>query len=801
MKVPISWLREYVDFDVNPEELADKLTFSGIELEGIEVIGSDYAGMVVGEVIAIAPHPGADRLRLCRVNDGAQEVDVVCGAFNFEIGDKVPFAPVGTVLPNGMKIKRAKIRGEESLGMLCAEDELGLSDDHSGIMLLPRNTAVGAPLSEVLGPPETVLTLEVTWNRSDCLSMIGIAREVAALCGSRLRLPSVDYPESGESVADYATVDITDAEGCPRYTGRVLSNIRMEASPLWMQRRLSLCGVRPISNVVDITNYVLLECGQPLHAFDHALLSDGQIVVRRASEGETMATLDGTERRLTPETVVIADARRAVAVAGVMGGAGTEIREDTGSVLLESAAFDPARIHATSLQLGLSTESSHRFERGVDIANVDWASRRATALMVELAGATAAKGVLDAYPAPADVLQVSCRFARVRGRIGVEISDDAIVGVLQSLELPVARRDGECCVIDIPSFRPDLRIEADLIEEVARMHGMQDVPENTPVAALVPGASDLDTRVQSRLREVLIGLGLTEAVHYSFLSQKLLDMVGADDASTRVVLPHPVSADYAVMRPSLVPQMVETLGRNLAHQVDEVKFFEMGRVFLRGEQGAIGEEERLCIGLMGPVGRASLDRRRPVSREEMFLWAKGIVESLCAALHVPDVRLAPEKKSHFESGWAASILSAGTGIGELGLIASRIGHAWRMQEAVAVVELLVQPIATNALARAPLSRLPTYPAVARDIALVVGAGVHHADVERVIRAAACEELTAVNLFDIYRGKRIGEAKRSLAYSLVYRSMERTLTDDEVNGYHDTIKTALREELKADIREE
>ena len=352
MKVPLSWLKEYVDCDVAPEELGDKLTFSGIEVEGIEEVGADYVGMVVGEVTSIAPHPGADRLRLCRVNDGTQEVAVVCGAFNFEVGDKVPFAPAGAKLPDGTKIKRAKIRGEESLGMLCAEDELGISDDHSGIMILPHDVAAGTPLSAVLGPPETVLTLEITWNRPDCLSMIGIAREVAALCGGTLRLPSVDYPESDESVEDYAGVAIEDPQGCPRYTARALSKVVLGASPLWMQRRLTLAGVRPISNVVDITNYVLLECGQPLHAFDHSLLSEGQIVVRRAAEGETMATLDDIERSLTPEMVVIADAERPVALAGIMGGAGTEIREDTKTVLLESASFDPARIHVMGNSAG-----------------------------------------------------------------------------------------------------------------------------------------------------------------------------------------------------------------------------------------------------------------------------------------------------------------------------------------------------------------------------------------------------------------------------------------------------------------
>lgn len=801
MKVPVSWLRDYVDFDATPEELAEKLTFSGIEVEGIKTVGSDYAGLAVGEVTAIAPHPGADRLRLCRVDNGMEEVAVVCGAFNFDVGDKAPFAPVGTTLPNGMKIKRAKIRGEESFGMLCAEDELGLSDDHSGIMILPRDLEPGTPLAEVLGPPETILELEITWNRADCLSMIGIAREVAALCGSKLRLPPVEYPETGSAVEEYARVDIRDPEGCPRYTARVLSDVQIGPSPLWMQRRLTLAGVRPISNVVDITNYVLLECGQPLHAFDHTLLTDGQIVVRRAEESEKMATLDEVERNLTSEMVVIADAQRPVALAGVMGGAGTEIGDDTRTVLLESASFDPARIHATSVALGLTTESSHRFERGVDVANLDWASRRAAALMVELAGAKVATGAIDAYPAPEAPLQVACRFERVRSRIGVDIPDDDVVAILQSLELPVAGRDEKTCTIAVPSFRRDIRIEADLVEEVARIHGLQDIPEEVPSAVLVPGVSDRDTRVQARFRATLIGLGLTEAMHYSFLSGQLLDVVGADDATRRVVLPHPVSADHDVMRPTLVPQMIETLGRNLARQVDEVAFFEIGGVFLRGEDGAITEEDRLCIGLMGPIGRGGQDRRRPVSREEMFLWAKGILESLGHAMHVPELRFAPEKKPPFERGWAASILMGDTRVGELGLIEGRIRHKWRMQDAVAVVEVSVQPVVAKSLEQRALSPLPAYPSVSRDIALVVERGIHHADVERIIWASACEELTAVKLFDIYEDQRMGEAKRSLAYSLVYRSMKRTLTDDEVNEFHDRIKDALRAELKAEIRED
>ena len=554
MRLPISWLKEYVDFDDTPQGLAAKLTFSGTEVEGIETIGSTYEGIVVGEVLEVNKHPNADKLTLCRVNTGSGEMTVVCGAPNVRPGIKVPFARVGVTLPNGVKLKSAKIRGVVSEGMLCAEDELKLSEDHSGLMILDGKWAPGTPLSEILGPPETVLDLEVTPNRPDCLSVLGMAREVAALYGTQLKWPAVRVGESDERVENLTSVDVADEVGCPRYTARILRDVKIGPSPAWMKRRLELSGIRAINNVVDITNYVMLECGQPLHAFDQALLAEGIILVRRVVEGEKMATLDGIDRPLTPNMLVIADAHKPVAVAGVMGGAGSEIRDDTKTVLLESAFFKPQDIRATAKKLGMMTESSYRFERGVDIGCTEWASLRAAALMVAHAGGTLARGVIDVYSRPRAERTVACRFDRVRSLLGVDVLNDQIKNAFQSLMLPVTESNDAVCTVQIPSFRVDLEKEVDLIEEFARIYGLDKIPLPAPKAALVPGADDKPVQAAIACRQHLVGLGLRETMNYSFVSDHLLNLFDPSDVQHRVVLPNPVNLEQATLRPSLVPR-------------------------------------------------------------------------------------------------------------------------------------------------------------------------------------------------------------------------------------------------------
>jgi len=800
MKVPISWLKEYVEFDALPEDLAKRLTFSGTEVESIQTIGGDFNGVVVGEVRSISKHPDADKLLVCKVSTGREEVTVVCGANNFSVGDKAPLALVGARLPNGMEIQERKVRGVLSRGMLCAEDELGLSDDHSGILLVPRDVPAGTPFSKVAGPPETVLNIEVTWNRPDCLSIIGIAREVAALFRTKLKLPAVEFPERGEPVEAMAEVDLQDTAGCPRYTARVLTDIKLKPSPSWMQKRLELCGVRPINNVVDITNYILLECGQPLHAFDYELLKDHKVIIRRGRPGEKMATLDGIERQGLENSVLIADPARPVALAGVMGGAGSEINEHTRNVLLESAYFYPPDIRRTSSRLGLTTESSYRFERGVDIGGVDWCSRRAAALMVEHADAVAAQGVIDVYPEKHPDRKIDCRFQRVRSLLGVEVGDDEIADIMKSLELHVGGLKGGRCVVSVPTFRPDLEIEADLIEEVARIHGLDRMPAVVPQARVVVDADDVATRALIACRSNLAGLGLMEIMNYSYLSEQLLDSVPVMDPASRVVIPNPVSSDYAVMRNSMVPQMVDTLGRNLAHQVDSVALFEAGKVFLKEAGGRIREENHLCIGLMGKVGRAGLNRRPPVERDEIFLWLKGIIEALVVSQHAGNVKFKSIACSVLEAGWSVSVTLEGQDCGVMGVIRPEIRRKWRMIEPVAVLEVNLDPLIKHVFAPIVLKAIPVYPSVSRDVAMVVDEAVRHEDVLKIIKKAATKELTDIELFDIFCGERIGACKKSMAYSLVYRSPERTLTDEDANRYHEAIKEALRKELKAEIRE-
>ncbi|MEI6972972.1 MAG: phenylalanine--tRNA ligase subunit beta, partial [bacterium] len=493
---------------------------------------------------------------------------VVCGAHNFKVGDVVPFAGPGITLPNGAKIEETSIRSELSQGMLCAEDELGISGDHSGLLLLPTGIEPGTLLTTVI-PPEPVLVIEVTPNRADCLSIIGIAREVAALYTTELRIPPVVFKEADIPVQQLATVEIQDTEKCLRYVARALLNIRIAPSPLHIRLRLLQAGIRPINNVVDVTNYVMFEYGQPLHAFDRNLLNDSRIVVRCAAAGESMATLDGIERKITPDMLLITDAKRPVALAGVMGGAGSEIRDNTTEVLLESACFQPGCIRRTAKALGLSTESSYRFERGVDPNLADLASRRATQLMIDHAGACAAKGSIDIYPKNPGDRTITCRFNKIRALTGVDYSTKQIVSVFHSLHLKVVKLTDRDCSVLIPSHRPDIEIEADLAEEVMRIDGLDKVPVHPPRSSFVSSSDDTVVRATEACGNAAAGLGLTEILNYSFVSERLLDLFDINDRPSRIVLPNPFSADQSTLRPSLIPQMASCLGYNLARQSAE----------------------------------------------------------------------------------------------------------------------------------------------------------------------------------------------------------------------------------------
>ncbi len=798
MRVPIGWLKDFVDLSESVGEIAERLTFAGIEVEGIETIGGRFEGVVVGEVRAVNRHPNADRLTVCTVFDGAQNLQVVCGAPNVRAGGKYPFAPLGAQLADGTVIRRAKIRGVESQGMLCAEDELGLSNDHAGLLEIPSDATPGRPLSEVLGPPETVLDLEITPNRPDCLSIIGIARELAALYRRPLRYPPFDFQDSVEAVPP--SVEVCDADLCPRYTARVLRGLQVGPSPDWMRRRLEHAGVRPISNLVDVTNYVMLELGHPLHAFDLARLAGGRIVVRRAIGGERIRTLDGVERALDSDILVIADAERPVAVAGVMGGEGSEIGPATTDVLLESASFQKASIRATARRLGLNTESSHRFARGVDVEGVERASRRAAALMLALAGGRA-DGFADCYPKRPERVSIRCRPSWIAALTGAPASAERAMEIFRSLEMDAAWRAADELEVVPPLFRGDIREEVDLVEEYARVEGLDRIPAPSPHARIVMEADDAGLRALAFARRQWIALGLTEVLNYSLLAPSLLKLFGMDGNEV-IRLPNALSEEYSALRPSLIPQIVETLGRNRFRQLRDGAVFEIGRVFRRMNDGDHVEETRVAIALMGAIGRPLLDRRRPVTAEESWRWLRGLLDHWLAVIGAEQWDfIEQDYQDHhaFESGRSFAIRQEGVKIGCAGLIRRVIAAEWRILEPVAVAEIALEPVTRNAF-RVRSARVPSvYPAVTRDIALVVSKDARHEEILRVIRRTAPRELESVELFDIYRGAGVPEGRKSMAYSLTYRSADRTLTDAEVESFHAAVVRALVQDLGAEIR--
>lgn len=805
MKLPVSWLADYIDIsDLSVQELADRITFAGIEIEGIEQVGPDFTGICAALVKTCEPHPNSDHLHVCTVFDGEKDWQVVCGAPNCRAGLVTAFAHVGAKVPeNGEVLKKGKLRGIESFGMLCSARELTVGADHSGILEMDPATKPGTPLQELYGSSETVFDVEITWNRGDCLSILGIAREFSAILGRPLKMPPVDFPELPDAAAaDLCSVSVENAAACPCYTARVLPHVERLPSPEFMRKRLELCGMRSIDVVVDVSNYVMLECGQPLHTFDYRQVRGGHsIVVRNAREGEKIRTLDGQDRALDPSMLVISDPEGALAVAGVMGGEGSQIEPDTASVLLEAAAFDPASVKATETTLGLHTESAHRYERGVDPFLPDWASRRACHLLAKYANATVAAGSVVADARPAEPRRIALRFDRADKVIGMAIPPERQTAILESLGFETVARDAASVTVAVPSRRVDCTDECDLVEEIARMNGLGALPDVVPATRVVPDADDAPFRADSLIRHVLAGLGFNEAMNYSFTAPATLDAFSAEGAEHRIAIPNPVSADHSVLRDSLAPQLVAALAYNQSRGVSTARLFEMGRVFTRDDAGKPLESDNVCAALMGFAGRDLTDRMRKVDPEEALRWLKGALEALCEAVHAPALRLEPRDMDGFEKGFGAVVFLAGRPAGVFGLVKSSLARKHRINSPVALFELLRAPLRQNAFRVAKAKDVPALPGTERDIALVAPAGVTHEEIAKTIRKAAPKDLLAdVSLFDIFRGKSLGEGKVSLAYRLLYRAADRTLKDEEVNKAHEEVKNVLRNKLHVDIRD-
>ena len=814
MKLPLSWLNEYVKVDdIDPKDLAEKLTRAGLQVESIETVGGTPLSdlIVVAEVLECEAHPNSDHLHVCKVTDGKETYQVVCGAPNMRLGIKTAFAKIGAEIPefldkNGKpeKIKKGKLRGVESFGMCCSEKELHIGEGNSGIIEYPAETPTGALVRDVakLEKPEVVFDIEVTWNRPDALSVVGLAREFAAILHRPLTLPPVDFEECGVDVNDEVEVVVEDSEKCLRYTARVVTEMTPDApSPAVMAKRLELCGVRSLGLAVDVTNYVMLELGQPMHAFDHRTLKDRTIVVRDAREGETMKTLDGVVRKLDPSMLMICDAERPNAVAGIMGGEDSGIAPGTTSVLLESALFEPTSTKFTATKLGLASESSYRYIRGVDKDLADFASRRAAHLLQKYGNAKIAKGIVDvdnrAKPLNADV---TLDFERARRLIGIPVGNDAMVFILRELGL-VPRKDGclyaaeKSVTFAIPSWRWDLLEEADLVEEIARLYGLDNIPDTMPSAPSVSPLSDAPFRAKARVRELCLALGFTEAMHYSFLSKKELDDFDTRAADRRLVIPDPVSAEYGVMRDALLPQMMGSLGRNASHQLETAMLFEIGKVFgvAKTPKGDVPcEKETLSLGFVGPVGREALRTRAPLSEEEAVLWMKGAVEELVAKLHAGKLEFEAADHPAFAKGAALAVKLNGRQVGVMGALSAKMRHPYRLTTQMALCEVDLKPLLKRVNELGRVSPVPQFPLVRRDIAIVAAKSVTNAAVEDVIRRNGGKDLVKVTLFDVFKDSR--------AYSLEFRSAERTLTDEEVGKDFQRIVDALKATAGIEVRE-
>lgn len=805
MRVPLSWLNEFVDLsDQTVQGVSDLLTFSGVEVEAIETTGTvldDH--FVVGEIIACEAHPNSDHLHICKVAAGADTFQVVCGAPNARVGIKSPLAKIGAKMPGpeGFEIKKGKLRGVESFGMLCSKDELGLGGAHDGIWELPETAEPGAPIQPFMPKSEVVYDLEITWNRPDCLSVRGIARELAALLNRPLKTPDVAFPETGVDVNTMAAVRVEAPDLCPRYTARVVTGLDVNApTPDWMVERLEMCGQRSLGLAVDVTNYVMLELGQPLHAFDHTTLKDRTIVVRRAQDGEVLRTLDGVDRKLDASMLVIADTEKATAVAGIMGGEETEVATATGTILLESALFDAASVKFTATALGMASEATYRFARGVDRDLADEASRRAISLLVKYGGATACTGVIDVDARDRTPVDVTLSYQRVNEVIGVTVPPEKVDAILTSLGIEKISGDATQAVFRSPSWRYDVTLPADLIEEVTRMNGLDAIPTQLPTLSAVSQLPETSFRAKKAVRHALLSLSFTEAMHYSFLSKAELDAFDPN-VTNRLAIPNPVSADYGILRDSLLPQLIASLGRNAARQTESCALFEIGRVFsVDAKRGTPQESERVSLGLMGPFGRDALSRRAPVSDEEAILWLKGAIEALCARLHAPRFGYYPVAHPAFAKGYAVEICIGKKRVGLMGAASSAVRHRYRLNTPLVVAELDLEQLTKGLDALPRLKPVPQFPASRKDIAFIAPDTLAHETVVKTIRKAAPAELTDITLFDIFTSKAIGAGKRSMGYSLEFRSAERTLRDAEVNAAFAGIVEALKKELGVEIRE-
>ena len=815
MKISCNWLKDYIDVYVPPTELADLLTLSGLEVENIESVGPTLEGVVVGYILNVKQHPNADRLTLCVVDLGdGPPVQIVCGAPNVKKEQYVPVATIGCTLTlNGksVRIRNTKLRGELSMGMICAEDELGLSDDHSGIMVLDDSAHKGESLATYLDRTgyqvrDTVFDIAITPNRPDATCHIGVARDVTALTNSTLRQPQVQLPQNSTDIHRYVSVNIACPDLCRRYVAMIVTGVKVDESPLWLQQRLKAIGLRPINNIVDITNYVMYECGQPLHAFDYDQLVGSQVIIRASRSGEKMTTLDGKSHTLPDDVILICDKEQPVALGGIMGGGNSEVEDTTTTVLIESAWFDPSCTRRSARKLGIQTDASYRFERGVDAEVQVWAAARAAQLIAALGQGTVVDGFIDAHPNPLTLPAITLRLSRIPVILGITIPPKKVVRILEALDFQI-RRVGDVLHCQVPSHRPDVGLEIDLIEEVARIYGLDkiEVPGTTAIPGTAPSIRPVDT-LRENVDAYLNGRGFHEIYTNSLMGREMAEQfshhaLGTDYPVVETL--NAVSKTMSCLRPSLLPGLLKVMQHNTYHSQTPLRFYERGHVFHKTPDAqaayieGYSEYESLIFGTSGPVQPQGWDSK--VRNADLF-DLKGDVESLTELLGLNGVRMEPQNKPTSLTAYQITLYSGNKRLGCIARLNTYLQDKLNLRAPVYFAELNWSRLVLNSQKQQKYSFTPLnrYPVVDRDIAVVLPRSQPVGPLLESIRKAGAPLLLNVNVFDLYKDNRLGETKKSIAFALSFGA-RRTLRDAEVDKSVKSILKALHELYGAELR--
>ena len=794
MLVPLKWLRDYVDIDIDTQEFADMMTMTGSKVEKVDFFGKETNGVEVCKILEIEQHPDADRLKVTKVEVANGEIlQIVTNATNIKVGDYVPVARIGAVLPGDFKIKKGKLRGVLSEGMFCGAEELTIPsafvEDHKkdGIYILDHQNSfeLGMDVRDVLGINDALIEFEITSNRPDCRSIIGIAREAAVTLGKELKYPEIKVQACDEEMS--FEIDI-QTDLCKRYCGRVVKDVKVGPSPYWMQRKLIEAGMRPISNIVDITNYVMLELGQPLHAFDLDDIKYNKMTVKMAEEGEKFTTLDGVERTLTSDMLVIGNQDKTLDLAGIMGGENSEIKDTTTSIFIEGASFAKENIRATSKKLGLRTEASSRFEKGIDINLAEEAVNRACQLIEELGCGTVLNGMLDYYPQKEEVQKVTVNPVRINKLLGVNVPMDQFINILESLEFKCNLVSSEVLELEVPTFRLDITEDADILEEIARIYGYDNIPSASLEGNATAGVKTDKQKFIDNVKSNSIACGLNEILTYSFVSPRGVDKINlpADDEKRNFVkIMNPLGEETSVMRTTLIPNMLDVISTNISHKVEEVSAFECGNTF-RPQEGLPIETKKYCVGMYG--------------KEVDFFVLKGVIESVLNNVGLKGYEIEPETTNlTFHPGRCAKIVYNNIYIGTFGELHPDVIENYNLGQRVYVAEINIDTVFENLNLTKSYNPLPKYPSTSRDIALIVKDEVFVKQIEDIIKANGEDLVESYKLFDVYKGAQIEEGHKSIAYSITYRSKDKTLTDEDVAKVHEKILSELSEKLNANLR--